>query len=358
MKHNITELIGAIKATEGEDFQYDEQAIQKELAGQDSAYSGIIIKVLSGVGGVLATLALLAFLLIGGIYESAGGMFTVGMLFIVGAVFMSRMVNMVFLDTVCITLYITGFILAGAAAAIAHYPVTYILGLFMIIALAGALISRGFMMVLLSVLVFIGCLFSWCPAVHIYGFQQQVPLMLVGLGLCFFTIYEAGILSGSRLFNRLYKPLQAGFFLSFLLGLVFVGQGDILGWIFWPGSPILSAGIILIIIFLLYRILDKLAISTWWHKAGIYLLALAICVPVVHAPGIPGALLLLLLSFYHGYKTEAGLSIAALVYFIVKYYYDLQLSLLHKSALLFFPGLVLVLVWYYFNKQLKKDEQI
>ncbi len=360
MERNVAELLQQIGAAEGEGFTYDEEGIRSEIALNESAYSNIIIKVLSAIGGFLATLAFLGFLLLAGIYQSEGGMFVTGIFFIIAAIGGSRVAGRSFLDTAALTLYITGFILMGAGLLQMEKDPNVLLLLSLLLSLAGVLGSGGFMMIMVSVLLFNASLFSFFPVNHIYGNAGISPMLLIIAVLLLLTANEPRIITGSRLGNKLYKPVQSGFFISFLAGLLWMLHEYMFGFgLGWGGYP-WALGIFtdIGIGILVWKIIGSLGITHKGYIAGIYLFTLAVLLPVFYFPYIPGALFLLLLSIYYGYKVEAGLSVAALAYFIIKYYYDLQMSLLYKSGLLFFPGILLLLVWYFYNRQLKKDEKI
>lgn len=68
----------------------------------------------------------------------------------------------------------------------------------------------------------------------------------------------------------------------------------------------------------------------------------AMCVLSVQAPGIVACLLIVLLGFSNGNRLLVGVGIAALALYLAGYYYRLDVTLLHKSAVLLVTGLVLL----------------
>lgn len=357
---NMNELLAGIGLEEGDTFVPDHDRIQAELARHDKAFSNIIIKVLSAIGGVLAASALLGFLLLAGIYESESGMMILGLLLVAAAIATSRVADHVFLDTVVLTGYISGFILAGIGLGM-HEGNTadQVILLCLLLSLAGIFLSRGFMIVMISVVICSGSFYAYCSVHGEHTSFISLPVAITGIGLLVVTLKEARMVSGNRQVNRLYKPLQAGLFLSFLGGLIWVLHSYTFG--LFPGFhdlKLISLLIDIMILVLVTRIMYMLGLNNKVHIAGIYVFVLVLLAAVFYAPGISGSLFLLLLAISYGYRAEAGMSIAALVYFIFMFYYSLRLSLLVKSGLLFFPGMIMILVWHYCYQQLKKNEKI
>ena len=93
-------------------------------------------------------------------------------------------------------------------------------------------------------------------------------------------------------------------------------------------------------------------------QAGVYALCLIICLPTLFTPYLSGSLLLILICFHYGYRTECATALLLFIYAISKYYYDLNLNLLLKSITLFFTGVALLVAWYYFTQKRTKHEKI
>ena len=77
---------------------------------------------------------------------------------------------------------------------------------------------------------------------------------------------------------------------------------------------------------------------------GSLLLSLLIAIIGIRTPGITMALVFVLLGYAHGNKVLTGMGLITLVVFVSQFYYQLNLSLLQKSLVLFFSGIVLLLV--------------
>ena len=83
------------------------------------------------------------------------------------------------------------------------------------------------------------------------------------------------------------------------------------------------------------------------------ILLMALC---AYTPGISGTLLIILLSYRTNFKPGLAIGIAAFVYFISNFYYNLNINLLNKSLLLIGSGL-LFLALYGLILKLKSNEQ-
>jgi uncharacterized membrane protein len=105
----------------------------------------------------------------------------------------------------------------------------------------------------------------------------------------------------------------------------------------------------------LFKVLN---INKTQHKVGIYIATVFVLLPTVFSPAISGAILLILLSFYVNYKTGLVLGVAAFLYFISQYYYDLNLTLLTKSILLFSSGVLFIALYLFTHKKLTTNEKV
>ncbi|RYZ41281.1 MAG: DUF4401 domain-containing protein [Sphingobacteriales bacterium] len=355
----IDRLLETIFNKAGDVFTVDHSGIAAEIDRNPQAYSNIFIKILSAIGGFLATLALLGFLLLAGLYNSEPTMVVLGALMSAAAVFTSRLANHVFLDTAVLTVYVAGLCLAGFGIAEVADNGDAAIGCCLLLSVAGILFSRGFMMTMVSVLVANGCLIAYCSGHAVVSILPSLPLVFSGFALLVITLKESWIITRSVWLNKLFRPLQTGFFISFLCGLAWVLHGDVFG--IYAGIAdirLLSVAGDVLVLIMVYKIVTAQQVVNTVYVAAIYAFTLLILAAVFFAPGISGSLFLLLLSVYYGYKAEVAVSIAALGYFIVKFYYSLQMNLLVKSGLLIAPGVLLILLWFFFQKQLKEHEEI
>ena len=171
--------------------------------------------------------------------------------------------------------------------------------------------------------------------------------------------------------HKKYQAIAYGFTFAFLL-IDAIGQvGDFGGWLkpdktSWMNiySLQISWGLVLSILLLTVReLLLREKISSI-NKFGIiiWLATIALGTFAFYAPGIVGALLVVLLGFAVGNRILLWLGLLAVGVFLFNYYYQLQVTLLFKSALLAGSGGLLLLIrlalrkWLFLNKEEEQDQ--
>ena len=167
---------------------------------------------------------------------------------------------------------------------------------------------------------------------------------------------EAKIITLSKEFCKLYNPVRTGLIFGLIIGLFVVGKRDLVkisSDYVWLSSIVT----IPILIYLIYRIIQVIEIRNQKLEILIYSLSALVLLPTAFAPAISGALLILLVSFFVNYKTGIAMGIIATIYFISQYYYDLNLTLLVKSLILFTTG-ILFLLFYFLTNQSKTNEEV
>ncbi|NEW81262.1 MAG: DUF4401 domain-containing protein [Mariniphaga sp.] len=353
--HNIHDKLELIRRSEGYGFVADENSLSLEYQRIDEEKSGLVIKILSIAGGFLATVSFIGFLLEAGLYNSEIGLILFGVLFIAGAIYISRKYQRQILDTSAISVYIIGFCLL--ALGISHFKVdkNILPVLFMIIAAVSISITQRYMLSFISVLIINGSLLSLIvindafDLVHFYNI-----LMALCLTYCF--LKEAKIISAGKKLSRLYDPLRLGLLFSLLAGLAFVGKR---GMVKMDADFIWLSSVIIIpaVIYLVFLILKILEIDDRKRTTIIYILSVLLLIPTAFSPAISGSLLIILLCFFVNYKTGFVTGIIAFIYFVGQYYYDLNFSLLTKSLLLFTTGVLLIIFFLFTSKKLRADEK-
>lgn len=326
-----------------------------EQQPNNSPAANLAVRILSVAGGLLAAICLILFLaLTSDISRSGVAMSVIGILFIAAAIVGNRMVSQLFLDTFITAFYVAGCVALCYAMADSRWNIHLICLVFLLIGMLTFLCSKGVFFPLLAVLLFNGAL-TWLIMARVERVEiSQLPVLLMGVVFVVLNLCEAKIVTVHPAMKRLIRPLHTGFFLSFACGLVWMsGVGYTFNWSVGILSVFTWVGIAL----MLRQVMEVMKIEKPETRIGVYVVCLALLIPTVFAPSLSGALLLLLLCFAYGYKVEVGASLVLLIYTIVKYYYDLQLTLLVKSGTLFFTGAALLLVWYFFTKHTRRHEE-
>lgn len=342
---------------------------QNNPLGNES--NGLAVRILSVIGGLLAAICFLIFLALTDITRSNAALSITAIGFIVLAIVGNRTIDHLFFDTSITALYVAGCIALCYTMMNSHWNIPIACLVFMLIAISTFLLSRGGFFPFLAVLLFNTAL-TWLimESVQKIEISQFVVLLM---GVAFFwlnfseakiiTLHEARFIALRKIklttlcpaMKRLFRPLHTGFFVSFACGLVWISG---VGFAFDKSIGVLSIFVWMGMVVMLRQAMTAMAVRNVVTRTLVYLVCLVLLMPTLFAPALSGALLLLLICFCYGYKTEMGISLLVFAYTIVKYYYDLQLTLLAKSITLFLTGVTLLAVWYFFTKHTRHHEEI
>ncbi len=346
-ENTIIQLLHQLQKTES--FEANEEAIAKEYFESNLEKHGLAIKVLSVLGGILGTLAFIGFLFIAGLYNSSTALVIAGVLFIVTAVFINKQSGKLVLDTATICIFLSGFFLAGYGLEEMKMGENTTALIFIFIALVTLAVMQRFMLSLVAMLIINGC-FLFLIFNNNYDNLIHIYISLLATVFTCYLLNEAALITSNPIISALYKPMRTALMFSFITAVYFVGKK---GWVhlspsmLWL-SALVSIGITLFLV--TKKILPVFNITDKKTKTIVYIMTLAILLPTLFAPAVSGALMVLLLSFFVDYKTGIVTGILSLIYFVSQYYYDLNLTLLVKSGILFTSGLLLIFFYFITNK--------
>jgi hypothetical protein len=183
--------------------------------------------------------------------------------------------------------------------------------------LAPALITAGFVIVWLNEL-------AWA--------DRGSLVRPVGYGLVLAAIY----INGALLMHQ-----------HMWLGGMAKSSPEIVRLSYWAGIILNSA----VFIFAVSRLLGREGLGFNERLAQVALVAaLAIAVSSFKAPGIITGLVIVLLGYANGNRVLTGLGIFALIAYLSHYYYQLEATLLIKSAALAATGMVLLVARFVLNR--------
>ena len=351
----IAKSLDRIQADQGEGFRMEREKILDKYRKDPGETDSLAIKVLSVLGGILAAVAFGAFLGFLNIFDSNGAMLGLGLLLVAGSLALQRIFNTLILDSLGISLYILGMLLfifgLGEFRLHGNLIALVVIGL----ALAGLCLSRNYLLSFISVMVL--------AADFLYLIlENELPdlihpyVVLYSLALAHCMLNEARYLSAGPWISRLYGPIRIALVFSLIIGLATIGIVGLAPldrtWI-WISALVPIA----IILYQVPSILKTLGQPKKGRTTALILCVLAL-LPTLFAPALAGALMIVLLSFKVNYRTGLVLGILALVYFVIQYYYDLNLSLLVKSMLLLSSGLLFLLFHLIFTKRTKPHEEV
>lgn len=342
--------------SEGENFRFDEVEIENEYSKLHSDKSSIAIKILSVLGGFLATLAFLGFMMIAGLYDSEVGMVFTGILSIAFAIWINVSFNKLIIDTLSVSTYAIGFSLLAVGLDYMKFDENIISIMFIAIALMTLAIMQNYILSFISILIINGGFLFLIINNDVYNLIHIYNAIITIL-LTYVFLNEAKLITGNKLISKLYNPVRIGLLMSLVCGLVFVGKTGI----FEPHVYAIWASAIITIpvtIYVISIIAGIMGVTDTRAKIIIYTACTMILLPTAFSPAVSGALLIILLSFLVNYKTGLSIGILSFIYFISQYYYDLNFTLLTKSMLMFSTGIIFLLFYFFTYKKLKSDEEI
>jgi hypothetical protein len=355
-KISIKKNIEYITQLEGDKFEFNEIEIENEYLKVKNDKSSIAIKILSVLGGFLATLAFLGFLLIAGLYDSEVGLVITGVIFLAVALWLNIVHNKLIIDTLSVSAYAIGLCLFAFGLSELEFGDNTICFLLMLIALLTIGITKNYILSFISTLTINGSFIFLIVENDLYNLIHIYNAILLVL-LTYVFLNEAKLLADNRFLSKLYNPIRMGLVFSLLIGLVFVGQRGIFDFeikYVWASS-IITIPLTLYVISIITKIIGVTKTNSLYL---IYALCLLFLIPTTMSPAISGTLLIILLCFLVNYKTGLTIGVLSFVYFISQYYYDLNYTLLTKSIILFLSGIVFLLFYVFTHKKLGHNEKV
>ncbi|GAB2673222.1 DUF4401 domain-containing protein [Flavihumibacter cheonanensis] len=306
------------------------------------------IKIISIIGGVLAGFSFVGFLFLVGLFESPVAQLAGGLLFIAMAIWLDKQYNNVLLDTMSISLFLIGGFLTGLGLSEFGASNTVICLVYILIGAICFFITQNLVLALVALLSIHASIVSIILTNDLHEMiLAYIPILAAG---CYY------IYSNQDEFKK-YPAIRTAITVAFLSALILPGIRYTI-----PISPahvwIASAGIILIVLYLVHSISKQYFEPTSGWSLKLQLAVLLFLLPTLFAPSIAGSIFLLLLAFQFGYKTGFVLAIISGIYFISQYYYDLSFTLLTKSMLLLLSGSVFLVLYFILSKKLRLDEKI
>lgn len=315
--------------------------------------NNLTIHVVSIIGGILTAIFLLGFLALSSIIDSQESSLIAGCVLMIATLTISRLIIKPFLDAMNITLYIAGCVLLAFGIS---DNVNILFGVLIGVSILTFILSKGFILPFLSVILFNISLFGEIAHLYSSWYPLQIAVVPIVAAFLLTNLYERRLLNRLKEgnFSSKYRPFHAGLFISSIFALSGTSSTYLTsGMNEWIISVFLWMGILLMV----HKIMRVMEVENPASKAGIYLLSVVICLPTLFAPYVSGSLLLILICFHYGYKAECGAALLLFVYSISKYYYDLNTTLLVKSLTLFFIGIALITAWYFFTQKRTNNEK-
>ncbi|GAA4434348.1 hypothetical protein GCM10023188_25180 [Pontibacter saemangeumensis] len=347
-------LLRQIREQEGEGFVYDRAEINAELEQSTPLLANLPVKLLTILGGILASLFLLGFLFATGLYDSPTGMLVAGLLLLAGSVAVIRIRKDTLAETSCVSFHIIGYLLFGIGFSGLFQSEDALYSLLALMALGVLFAAANSILTFLAVLVFSGSLAAIILNHQALNLMHGYIGAVAGL-LTYLSLREATLISLGSWFSRVYGPVRMGLVVTLVAALALLMHQPPLpaGGIthYWLSGVLLIAAVL----FVLSKVMRQAGLANRKQQLLVYACCGLVLAPTVLSPAVPGALLVLLTSFYIGHKTSFAAGVLSLVYFVILYYYDLQLTLLQKSGVLVLTGALFIGGYLLLQKHLKND---
>lgn len=353
---NIQKIIQSVQSSEGENFQYNETAILAEYQKKAANTSSLAIKILSIFGGFFATQTFLGFLALMRLFESEIAILITGIIFIIAAIWLNKTHDKLIFDTLSISTYVTGFVLLGIGLSGLNVEENPLIFIILVVSLLTLLVNQTYMLSFIAVINVSGCLLAFIIFNKSYEFFHLYNIS-IAYTLAYVILNEAKIITFNKKLSKLYDPTRIGLIFSLLFGLVILVNRAVFEMptsFIWLSSVLLLIGVI----YLVSQIMKRMNITDKKQQIIIYILSVLVLSSTIFAPSILGAILIMLLSFFVNYKTGLVIGITALAYFVSQYYYDLNLTLLVKSIILFSSGILFIVFFLFTRKKHIANEKV
>lgn len=349
--------IDQLEQESGRSLQTDKAALLRNFHEDQEHEGTLAMKILSIVGAFMATGFFLGFMLLLGI-NSALAFLVMGAVMLVGGYFFCRRDFLGIMgEAFGVALVVCGLplLLVGFAETITNESGMALLTL--IIAGAILLLMENSIISFLATVTMGVCLLFLAHD----GFDRFGAHLYVGLTAVLLTgwiQYAARLIKTSGLLSRRYDGVRTGLIFALLMGAGYLS--DFRFWMELSRLPNWYASVALVplTLWLSFDLLRRFrntesteltkSSSQWSYLGGLFILLL----PTIFAPALSATLLCLLLAWKVGYRTGTALAVIALIYFISRYYYDLNLSLLIKSIILSASGSLFLMAWALLRKKI------
>jgi hypothetical protein len=333
----------------GDAFQLNAEGWERAIKRMEARESSWIVKIVSVIGGMMATQFFLGFLLIGGITESPIALSIIGLMLIIGSLFALRKVDLLIADTIAICSYLTGFVLVALAQNLWKVSINQAAVIQLVIALVTLIFIRHTILAFFAFSIVMGCgLFLFFNN----SLLTWVQIWPAALSIALVILYEkeAGIVCFLGKMASWYRPLLL------VVALVFIGMLQLLGkrhLVDGISEDFSYVSILLLLLFvrLVFQTVPLLDVPDRNQRIIITAVVTSILLPTLISPAIVGILLLLLLSFRSGDRWIWILSLVSLIVFMSEYYYDLYYTLLTKSYILMGTGAGFLLLYFFTRKK-------
>lgn len=352
-QHNLDQILQEIQAEQGVDFSYEREKIVEEVQSDSALYSNLAVKVLSILGGVIGSVFFIGFIVLTIVKDSSTGLLMMGSIFLIASILMGRVEKSVFMDTINICAWLIGGMLVIGGLFMGKHEVEFVAVVSLIVATITFFTVNRYLLRFFSVLVACTCMVVF---ILDNDWFNVIQVLVAGCAILMTVLHlkEAQFISKNKFFNEAYSPLRLGLVISFIGLLMLVGKAGKLNGLSFDHLWISSMIIFGCILFSIKTIMEGLDIEKEEVKILVLILSGLMLLPTIFAPAISGAILILILNYHLQHRTGIAIGVIAMVYSVIQYYYDLNLTLLEKSGILVLSGILFLGAYLIFSKKLKQ----
>ena len=352
---HIDRVISTVESSIGHRLEVDRMGLGAAYS-QDRNSHSLTVKVISIIGGILASALFVGSLYIARLDQTVPLLLILALVFFSAAILINKKYDKVILDAVSVSMYALSYLLlAMGLEPLPGISTMEITCVFFALGIVTLLISKSYILTFIAILVCAGS-----PAILIFelGIPALSHILLIIWTFLFLllTWNEPRLMSMPSMKNKRYLAMRTGLLFGILYYLYLVSKTD--GFeIEWQWNLVSSGFLIIMTMWVINCLLNRFNCDETGKKIFIFT-AVTICLGLTAMyPAISGSILLLLLSFKVNYKTGIALSIAAILYFVGMFYYDLNISLLHKSIAMMVSGVFFLLLYFIIFKKPRTHEK-
>lgn len=316
----------------------------------------MIIKILIIIGAVFTCVFSIAFLMLIGLVDYPIAMIVLGLILICTAITLTYKPQDIFLDTLFLSLYCAGYGLLGFGLASQTESSTIISLTFCTLSTCTLLYSKNYIIIFTSTIILLSSI--KILLLEISPVLDGVYFCLIALSTVYLLFNEAKLIAFKQQIAQLYDATKTASIIYLVLqftplsNLYYYSSNfnnyEILIMEYMPW--IKSIFLILLVLYISSKILEILELHSTIKKKLIYLFIIIVLIPTAIQPSITTSIVILLSCYYVNYKTGVGIGILSFLYFISRFYYDMNITLLNKSIALMISGVLFLVVYYCLNK--------
>lgn len=319
----------------------------------------VFIKIISVLSGFLALGMLSVFLGITGILDNEYVLFIMGVILLIVSYVIMRNKDNAISDGLCISVYITGFFAVIASVAIFSDMDNEWIYFILFLSILGLCMFKNRIIIFLNSLGIYISVHWIIISNHVNSLFYIYLLLLVAFSV-FLLRNESKIRTLNQTFNLYYPSLlTASFVYSLLMSII--SSTDIFSSYYRTDSRVtlyvLMIGFLIISLFAIHMVLQKLKIKSILIKACTYLTIVTFLYLLgFYYPAFAVGFIYALWAFQNQFKIGLILAACTFLWSVGMYYYDLNITLHSKSVSLMLSGGLFLGIYWVIHKNWNKDE--